>query len=299
MTEKKPPKYTNTPYGRVLTSSLGKGIQLSEKTKTYLETTPNIPGNTYYIDKDKKNVVKTASTNNYVEEVQKTKADFSIEERVAFMALTGTEILEVSRNFNMSSNSLSLNKNVLDSVNTVNAVNPIELIKIQNSNTDYIAKSSSNLEAAVAAIVPTTGNVTVTAPAVSVLTTPAQPATTTTTSTTPVNTNQVKVEVQTPTAVVTQTTTPPHKIISFTPTSGKKGSGKTGTKITVTHEKCNTSPRVTQIGNVNVSLVNINTKTITFYIPDNVLLVIGQQYKISITIGGIKVEAPGTLTITA
>lgn len=296
MTEKKPPKYTNTPYGPVLTSSLGKGPTLSASTLKTLQTTPNIPGNTYYIDKDKKNVVNTASTNNYVEEVQKTKADFSIEERVAFMALTGTEILEVSRNFNMSSNSLSLNKNVLDSVAIVNAVNPIQLIKTQNSNTDYIAKSSSTVENTAVAIIQTTGNVTVTAPAVSVLTTPAQPATTTTTTTTPVNTNQVKAETLKPTAVVTQTTTPPHRILSFTPGSAKKGA-----RVTITHERCNATGRVVQVGSVTVSapLVVVNSKTISFPVPNSVSLVVGQQYKISVTIGGIKAESPGTLTILA
>jgi hypothetical protein len=242
----------------------------------------------------KKDLVKTSSPTNYVEEVQKTKADFSIEERVAFMALTGTEILEVSRNFNMSSNSLSLNKNVLDSVAIVNAVNPIELIKTQNSNTDYIAKSSSTVENTTVAIVPTTGTITVTAPAVAVLTTPAQPAVTTSTATTVVNTNQVKAEVQTPAAVVAQTPTPPHRILSFTPTSAKKG-----TKITVTHERCNIGSRVVKVGIPSASTSAMNTKTFLLTVPTSASLIIGQQYEISVTIGGVTVKAPGTLTILA
>jgi len=293
MTEKKPPKYTNTPFGRVLTSSLNKGPSVTTPAVIKLfESMPDIPNNRYYIEKN--NPVKTPNATNYVEEVQKTKADFSIEERLAFMALTGTEILEVSRNFNMSSNSLSLNKNVLDSVATVNAANPIELIKIQNSNTDYIAKSTSTVENTTVAIVQTTGTVTVTAPAVAVLTVPAQPAATTSTTTTPVNTNQVKAEVQTPTAVVTQTTTPPHKLISFTPTSAKKG-----TKITVTHERCNIGTRVVKVGAIAASTSLMNTKTFSLTVPISASLIIGQQYEISVTIGGVTVKAPGTLTILA
>jgi hypothetical protein len=194
----------------------------------------------------------------------------------------------------MSSNSLSLNKNVLDSVATVNAANPIELIKIQNSNTDYIAKSTSTVENTTVAIVQTTGTVTVTAPAVAVLTVPAQPAATTSTTTTPVNTNQVKAEVQTPTAVVTQTTTPPHKLISFTPTSAKKG-----TKITVTHERCNIGTRVVKVGAIAASTSLMNTKTFSLTVPISASLIIGQQYEISVTIGGVTVKAPGTLTILA
>lgn len=301
MTEKKPPKYTNTPYGPVLTSSLGKGTTLSALTLKTLQTTPNIPGNTYYIDKDKKNVVKTASTNNYIEEVQKTKADFSIEERVAFMALTGTEILEVSRNFNMSSNSLSLNKNVLDSVATVNAVNPIELIKIQNSNTDYIAKSTSTVENTTVAIVPTTGTVIVTAPAVAVLTTPAQPTTNTTTTTTLVNTNQLKAEVQTPTAVVTQATTVSFELISFTPISAKKGD-----TITVTHKGIpSTGTRKSGFETTPgtpVPLQGRTNSTFTLKIPKTPTVshknfVVGKSYKIYVEIGGVRVVTATGVTI--
>jgi hypothetical protein len=241
-----------------------------------------------------KDLVKTSNPTNYVEEVQKTKADFSIEERVAFMALTGTEILEISRNFNMSNNSLSLNKNVLDSTVVINAASPIELIKTQNSNTDYIAKSSSTVENTTVVIAPATGTTTVTAPATTVSTAPAQPATTTTNAATVTNTNQVKVEVQTPTTVVTQTPTPPQKLISFTPTSAKKGA-----KITVTHEKCNVSSRTVKVGIVTAATTSMTSKTFLLTVPTSASLVVGQQYEISITIGGVTVKAPGTLTILA
>jgi hypothetical protein len=251
--------------------------------------TPEVPK----IDYAKTTLVKTSNATNYVEKVQETKANLTIEERLAFMALTSTEILEVSRSFNMSSNSLSLNKNVLDSAVVVNAVNPIELVKTQNSNTDYIAKSSSTVENTVVAIAPATGTTTVTAPAATVSTAPAQPAKTTTNAATVTNTNQVKVEVQKPTQVVAQTPTPPHKLISFTPTSAKKGA-----KITVTHEKCNIGSRVVKVGIVNAS-TSMSSKTFVLTIPTSASLVVGQQYEISITIGGVTVKAPGTLTILA
>jgi len=301
MADKKPPKYTNTQYGRVLTSSLNKGIQLSAKTKTYLETTPNIPGNKYYIDKEKKDVVKTSNPTNYVEKVQETKADFSIEERVAFMALTGTQILEVSRNFNMSNNSLSLNKNVLDATVVVNAANPIELVKTQNSNTDYIKNSSSTVENTVVAIAPATGTTTVTAPAATVSTAPVQPATTTTNAATTTNTNQVKVEVQTPAAVVTQATTVSFELISFTPTSAKKGD-----TITVTHKGITTTTS-RKSGFVTspetpVSMLGRTSSIFTLKIPKTPTavhknFVVGKSYPIYVEIGGVRVVTATGVTI--
>jgi hypothetical protein len=249
----------------------------------------------------KKDLVKTSSPTNYVEEVQKTKADFSIEERVAFMALTGTEILEVSRNFNMSSNSLRLNKNTLDSTVVVKAASPIELIKTQNSNTDYIAKSSSTVENTVVAIAPATGTITVTAPAATVSTAPAQPAKTTTNAATVTNTNQVKVEVQKPTEVVTQATTVSFELISFTPLSAKKGD-----TITVTHKGIPSSGTrksgFETTPGTPVSLLGRTNSTFTIKIPKTPTtshknFVVGKSYKIYVEIGGVRVTTATGVTI--
>jgi hypothetical protein len=259
--------------------------------------TPEIPK----IDYAKTTLVKTSNPTNYVEKVQETKANLTIEERLAFMALTSTEILEVSRSFNMSSNSLSLNKNVLDSAIVVNAVSPIELVKTQNSNTDYIKKSSSTVENIVITIAPTTGTTTITAPAATVLTAPVQPATNTTNAVTVTNTNQVKVEVQKPTEVVTQATTVSFELISFTPLSAKKGD-----TITVTHKGIpssgtrksgfETSPGtpVTFLGRTNSTFTIKIPKTPT---ASHKNFVVGKSYKIYVEIGGVRVTTATGVTI--
>jgi len=130
-----------------------------------------------------KDLVKTSDTSNFVEKVQETKANLSIEERLAFMSLTGTEILEISRNFNMDNNSLSLNKNVLDSVVVVNEANPMQLIKMQESNNSISSNFPKTVEDTKVEIVKVTGNSTISAPAPTVAQT------------------QIKVEVHIPRAV--------------------------------------------------------------------------------------------------
>jgi hypothetical protein len=130
-----------------------------------------------------KDLVKPSETSNFVEKVQETKADLSIEERLAFMSLTGTEILEISRNFNMSNNSLSLNKNILDSVIVVNEVNPMQLIKMQETNNSISSNFPKTVEDTKVEISKVTGNSTISAPAPTVVQT------------------QIKVEVHTPRAV--------------------------------------------------------------------------------------------------
>ena len=238
-----------------------------------------------------KTIVKPANVTNFVENVLESKADLSIDERLAFMALTGNEIIEVSRNFDMSNNSLSLNKNVVDSNVVVNSSSPTQLIKMPNSNNDYTNNLTKTTESTQVTINQTTGTSTITAPASTVS---SNTATTNTTATTTTTTNQIKVEVSSPAKTVTQNTTPTFSLISFTPTSAKKG-----TKITVTHEKCNVSSRSVKVGTVTTTSSNMKATTFTLTVPNSASLVVGQQYDISITIGGVTVKAPTKLTILA
>jgi hypothetical protein len=183
MANKKPLEYVNTPFGRVLKSSMNQGPSVTTKSVIKLfQSMPEIPNNRYLI-KEEKPPVKPSETSNFVEKVQETKADLSIEERLAFMSLTGTEILEISRNFNMSNNSLSLNKNVLDSVIVVNEVNPMQLIKMQETNNSISSNFPKTVEDTKVEISKVTGNSTISAPAPTVVQT------------------QIRVEVHTPRAV--------------------------------------------------------------------------------------------------
>lgn len=306
------PGYVNTPYGEVPINMLGKGPTFSEATAKQFKPGQVVGG---YVDwatglcrpiipnpikadtgiggggggGGGSNPVKTANTNNYVESVLETRADLSAEERLAFMALTGNEILEVLRNFDMSNNSLNLNKNIVDSVIVVNSLNPVQLIKMPNTNNEYLNNSSKTTEGTTTSTNQTTGNTILTGPANDVS---SSSSTSNTTAQTSNNTNKIQVETSSPAKSVTQQTTPPHALISFTPTSAKKG-----TKITVTHQRCNVSPKTFKIGPSTFSVSSMTSTTFKFTVPNS--LTVGQQYELSMTIGGVVAKAPGTLTVLA
>lgn len=94
---------------------------------------PNIPEQVinYY------NITQTANPDISEKFIAETRSDASLEERLAFMAITGSEILQVVRNYEIDSNSDVLNKNVLDSVEILNSFNPLSIIKLQNIDFNY------------------------------------------------------------------------------------------------------------------------------------------------------------------
>lgn len=119
---------------------------------------PRPPGNGYfqsperidrisakpYIPKAEKkenngNYVQTANQDISEKFIAENRSDASIEERLAFMAITGTEILQIVRSYEIDSNSNILNKNILDSVATLNSFNPLSIIKLQNIDLDYFS----------------------------------------------------------------------------------------------------------------------------------------------------------------
>ena len=78
------PEYVNTPYGPVLKTDLNKGPTLSAQTLKTLQTTPNIPGNTYYIGakkdpEDNKDLVKVSDLSNYIENYNQSLSEFDLE----------------------------------------------------------------------------------------------------------------------------------------------------------------------------------------------------------------------------
>lgn len=241
------------------------------------------------------NLTKTANSDIFESSLLRF-SEISSEESVALMSLSTTEILQILRNYSMTSNSSILNNNVLDKTDTINAINPIQIIKTQNSNTEYLSSSTKTVEETTVAVNTATGNTTVSVPAatVSSSSTPSSPATNSSSSAPTTSTPQIKVEVQTPAQTVTQNTTPTWNILSIEPTSQKKGK-----KITLYHEKCNVG-RVTQIGQAVVTGTSgVTASKMTLNVPNVPELVVGQSYEVSITIKGQTKKAPMLLTIIA
>ncbi len=250
------------------------------------------------------NPVKTSDITKYESTDFSTRADLSIDERLAFMALTGNEILEVSRTFDFSQNSLGLNKNVVDAVAVVNSTSPIQIIKSQNSNTDYLAKTLTTTEGATITPNQITGKTDIVIPPTVI------PAPITTNNSAPVQTStqeqqKIQIQQQAPAQVVPVVTTPPHKIITITPLSAKRGS-----KIKVTHQNCNQPTnvkkgitRIIKIGTVTVSASSQKTTTFELTIPISTSgansLTIGQSYYVSVDINGVVATSTQQVTIIA
>jgi hypothetical protein len=163
------PEYVNTPYGPVLKTDLNKGPTLSAQTLKTLQTTPNIPGNTYYIGakkdpEDNKDLVKVSDLSNYIENYNQSLSEFDLESRASFFSFTGNEILQVARNYDVSSDSLSLNRNILDIVDVVGSFGPKEIIKMQDFDGGYFAQFATRLQNDTYSIDKVTGIVTVEIP---------------------------------------------------------------------------------------------------------------------------------------
>jgi hypothetical protein len=90
-------------------------------------------------------IVKVVDINSYIDNYLNIQSNLTAEETIAFNALTGNRILTFNKGFNVSENSETLNKNILDIVSVVNQLRPTELIKLQNIGTDYFAQFSMNL----------------------------------------------------------------------------------------------------------------------------------------------------------
>lgn len=315
------PGYINTPYGPVPISEFNKGPTFSSGTaKTfspgqvvggYIDWSsglckPIIPnpvvGKNKTTDTEnggasgsgKNNLTKTANSDIYFTTENMSNANLALEERVAFMSLTSNEILEIARNFDMLSDSKTLNRNISDSTNIVNSTSPINIISTQNSNTEYLNNSTKTIDNTTVNITQTTGSSTISLPPSTVSSSATSSNVSNSSSG---NTTQVKVEVQAPTTLNSQPTIPPFKIISISPTSAKRGA-----TITVTHEKCNATPRTIKIGTVTVGS-SMKTKTFTIKIPTATSgsnsLAIGSSYKVYVTINGITVESAQSITILA
>jgi hypothetical protein len=137
----KPSKYVNTPYGPVLRTDLNKGPSLSANTLRILQTTPDIPGNTYYI-KTEKDPVKTSTNANFTGLFFQALPDYSIQAALSLRSLTGNEILQVAHRQNFYTTAEVLNKNIIDIVESREFYSPTEIIKLQTPDYSYLFQNS-------------------------------------------------------------------------------------------------------------------------------------------------------------
>lgn len=209
-------------------------------TSVWFNARPMIPNNISFGSGGKDvNVVKPASANIYEQTILDNTAELSAEEKLAFMALTGTEILNVVRNIEMTPLSMVQNKNTLDSSDISKSTSPNENIKTQETNTGYVDSKTNPNENVKIEINKNTGEIQIGVPINDqpALNNPSNSSTNSTTQQTVVKPPESKPDSLVPDAVVVQSPRPPHKILSFTPTSAKRGS-----KITVTHQNCDNAP---------------------------------------------------------
>jgi hypothetical protein len=91
-------------------------------------------------------IVKVAGIKDYLDVyTSEAVSDYSLEEQLAFFDFTGNEILQVAKNYNVSSDSQSLNKNILDIVFVANSYSPTEIIKLQSFNGSYFSQFSTTI----------------------------------------------------------------------------------------------------------------------------------------------------------
>jgi hypothetical protein len=111
-----------------------------------------------------KDLVKVSDLSNYIENYNQTLSEFDLESRASFFSFTGNEILQVARNYDVSSDSLSLNRNILDIVDVVGSFGPKEIIKMQDFDGGYFAQFATRLQNDTYSIDKVTGIVTVEIP---------------------------------------------------------------------------------------------------------------------------------------
>jgi hypothetical protein len=113
---------------------------------------------------NKKDLVKVSDLSNYIENYNQSLSEFDLESRASFFSFTGNEILQVARNYDVSSDSLSLNRNILDIVDVVGSFGPKEIIKMQDFDGGYFAQFATRLQNDTYSIDKVTGIVTVEIP---------------------------------------------------------------------------------------------------------------------------------------
>lgn len=149
------------PYSRVDEAFSNRWIAIGNHSK------PDIPTkDTTKVDKTE--YVKISEINNYISNYLDVQSDISIEQQLAFNSLTGNEILTIARNYNVSTNSQVLNKNILDITTIANSFSPTEIIKFQNFDGSYFAQFSKNLSNTAFYLNKTTGTVSINIPKSSV-----------------------------------------------------------------------------------------------------------------------------------
>ena len=118
-------------------------------TKIVLPCTPDLPGGYYRAspsvttNNNPTPETKTVSTSNFTDIYFNSLPDYSIEEQLSLASLVGTQLLQVSHRGNFNTDSLVLNSNILELVDTVYSFSPTQLIKLQNPNLSYFQNNLS------------------------------------------------------------------------------------------------------------------------------------------------------------
>lgn len=100
---------------------------------------PNFPDKRSTLNPDE--VIKIANTSNYVEIVATTQTQLSNKEQFLFNFLTGTDIITLSRDYDLYESQQELtNSKFLDGIEIRTSFSPSQIITLQNIDTEYFGR---------------------------------------------------------------------------------------------------------------------------------------------------------------
>ena len=108
-----------------------------------IDTVPQIPEPIKTTTTDD---VKVVNPSDFVENYEDTQSDYSADSLTLYNSLSTSEILEVARNYEVDTNSININANILDIVSVVNAFSPTEIVKLQQTSNVYFGSFGENLQ---------------------------------------------------------------------------------------------------------------------------------------------------------